>query len=303
MTREGLSPDKFKTALPAGDAAASATSGLEAAALAAAPAAFTSALVFFANTSEADLSLRPNCSSFSLTSLTFFKVVTMVALTFFALSAAGRLDIVNGPELAALLDISYTTNAEKNELRPIPIFLLKMKLLFIYIETDGLPKYKYAPYTEPDLWCKITKMDWLLVDCLNDWLILSEGSGGSRGSGNNEEPETSLKLLGVDLTACDAVIAHNIQFTKTAVLAACQRLFIAGNDYYDPLHFWGSKKEICTMTTTKRFCGLTFKDSTDLKFPKLSELYFKLFGETFEEPVQVIYLATCFQSLTDAGVI
>lgn len=178
-----------------------------------------------------------------------------------------------------------------------------MKLLFIYIETDGLPKYKYAPYTEPDLWCKITKLDWLLVDCASDWLILSEGlSGGSEGvaqrSEGSEKPETSLKQLGTDLTACDAVIAHNMHFTKTAILATCQRL-----GYSDPLKFWGSKKEICTMTKTKRFCGLTFKDSTDLKFPKLSELYFKLFGESFEEPVQVGYLATCFQSLSEAGLV
>lgn len=172
-----------------------------------------------------------------------------------------------------------------------------MKLLFIYIETDGLPKYKYAPYTEPDLWCKITKMDWLLVDCASDWLILREGCS------SGEKPETTLKELGGDLTACDAVIAHNMHFTKTAILAACQRLYVTGTLSVEPLQFWGSKKEICTMTRTKRFCGLTFKDSPDLKFPKLSELYFKLFNKTFEEPVQVGYLATCFQSLTDAGVI
>jgi hypothetical protein len=168
-----------------------------------------------------------------------------------------------------------------------------MKLLFIYIETDGLPKYKYAPYTEPDMWCKITKMDWLLVDCACDWLILNEGTAQCC-----QEPETSLNLLATDLTACDAVIAHNMHFTKTAILASCQRL-----GYSEPLKFWGTKKEICTMTKTKGFCGLTFKDSADLKFPKLSELYFKLFGETFEEPAQVGYLATCFQSLSDAGLV
>jgi len=180
----------------------------------------------------------------------------------------------------------------------------EMKLLFIYIETDGLPKYKYAPYTEPDLWCKITKLDWLLVDCSksSDWLILSEGTAQCTAQ-RSEEPETSLKLLGSDLTACDAVIAHNMNFTKTAILAACQRLFLTGFDDYEPLKFWGSKKEICTMTRTKKFCGLTFKDSTDLKFPKLSELYFKLFGESFDEPVQVGYLATCFQSLSEAGLV
>jgi hypothetical protein len=50
----------------------------------------------------------------------------------------------------------------------------------------------------------------------------------------------------------------------------------------NPSKFWNNTKNICTMNLTKQFCGIKFKNSDDLKFPKLGELYTKLFNRDYD---------------------
>jgi len=70
----------------------------------------------------------------------------------------------------------------------------------------------------------------------------------------------------------DVVIGHNIEYDEDMMKLELKRL---GKEYeYQP------KQTFCTMKTTVEFCGLQWSGER-LKYPKLGELYKKLFGEYF----------------------
>lgn len=79
----------------------------------------------------------------------------------------------------------------------------------------------------------------------------------------------------IDLT--DVTIGHNLYFDSSMVKANVLRLVWEGKIgqvVYDDLCIILHKdRRICTMMKTVKYCG---------KWPKLTELYFKLFGETFD---------------------
>ena len=78
-----------------------------------------------------------------------------------------------------------------------------------------------------------------------------------------------------DATGADLVVAHNLSFDSKMIEVSLYRL---GRqlDYNKfkriPSH--------CSMMSNIKFCGL--RNKYGLKFPKLQELYVKLFGEEFE---------------------
>jgi len=70
----------------------------------------------------------------------------------------------------------------------------------------------------------------------------------------------------------DIVIGHNIEYDEDMMKLELKRLW---KEYeYRP------KQTFCTMKTTVEFCGLLWSGER-LKYPKLGELYKKLFGEYF----------------------
>lgn len=175
-----------------------------------------------------------------------------------------------------------------------------MKLLFIDTETNGLPKNRYAPFTSPEMWPHVLQISWQLVDS-DSWTKESEYDSylKLRGPWNKDaerihqipedvvgklgkEPEEIFRELGVVLEMCDAVISHNMIFDKTVIMSEIQRLKESGVAI-DPRTIWpASKKEVCTMSLTKEFCGIRFTNSSDYKYPKLNELYLKLFGLSYD---------------------
>ena len=198
-----------------------------------------------------------------------------------------------------------------------------MKLLFIDSETNGLPKNKYAPYSQTEMWCHVIQISWAVVDSAS-WSIIKEEDHflkvrepwSSEAERIHQIPESIvrkfgkdpvqvLQILQSDIDKCDAVIAHNMTFDKTVIMAEVQRLYDTGIMSCSPSQFWSCKKDICTMKATKKYVGLTFKNSTDLKFPKLSELYAKLFGVVYDVSGAPLHnarhdvncLVTCVQKL------
>lgn len=175
-----------------------------------------------------------------------------------------------------------------------------MKLLFIDTETNGLPKNRYAPYTSPEMWPHILQISWQLVDS-ESWAVISEYDSfvKLRTDWNKDaerihqipesivtkfgkEPLNVFQELSTVLQDSDVVISHNIMFDKTVIMSEVQRLYESGAPL-EPRKFWNSGiKEICTMNTTKTFCGIKFPDSNAFKYPKLNELYSKLFDKTYD---------------------
>lgn len=176
-----------------------------------------------------------------------------------------------------------------------------MKLLFIDTETNGLPKNRFAPYTSHDLWPTILQISWQLIDS-NTWLVLSEYDAfvklrepwNKDAERIHQIPEGIVKNFGKEpsfvfselktaLDKCDIIISHNMMFDKTVILSEVQRLKETGLSGFNPRDFWRSgATEICTMNATREFCGIKFPNSSDYKYPKLSELYTKLFNKTYD---------------------
>jgi len=175
-----------------------------------------------------------------------------------------------------------------------------MKLLFLDTETNGLPKNRYAPFTSPEMWPHVLQISWQIVDS-ETWLKESDYDSyiKLRGAWNKDaervhqipegivtelgkEPEIVFRELAAVFKKCSVVISHNMMFDKTVIMSEIQRLKEAGIAI-DPRQVWPSTvKEVCTMSMTKEFCGIRFANSTDYKYPKLNELYLKLFGSPYD---------------------
>jgi len=82
------------------------------------------------------------------------------------------------------------------------------------------------------------------------------------------------------LNRADIVVGHNIEYDEAVINYELQRLGRRGD--YHP------QKTLCTMKSTVDFCALPGR-GIGFKFPKLNELYKKLFGEYFEGAHSAIY--------------
>ena len=82
------------------------------------------------------------------------------------------------------------------------------------------------------------------------------------------------------LNSADIVIGHNIEYDESVIQYELQRLGRKGD--YHP------QKTLCTMKNTIDFCAIPGR-WVGFKFPKLNELYKKLFWEFFEWSHSAMY--------------
>ncbi len=185
--------------------------------------------------------------------------------------------------------------------------------LFFDTETTGLPKNWKAPVTDLNNWPRLVQLAYLFYD-LNgnkisggDYIIKPEGftipADASRIHGiSNEranlEGQPLLQVL-QDFKAlidqADYLVAHNMSFDEKIVGAEFLR-----NRMNDSI---ASKRKICTMQSTTNFCAIS--GPYGYKWPKLSELHYKLFRTGFEEAhnaaVDINATAKCFWELRRIG--
>ncbi len=109
-----------------------------------------------------------------------------------------------------------------------------------------------------------------------------------------------------DCFFAEKIIAHNIYFDTSIIKANILRMRMRNfyNDYAEPA--LDKSKRIDTMFKTIKFVGATHKDGRPGKWPKLEELYFKLFEESFpahnaEEDVKA--LVKCVEKLVELQII
>ena len=86
--------------------------------------------------------------------------------------------------------------------------------------------------------------------------------------------EEALRVLKEDMEGCILIVGHNIEFDKAALAAEAWRMSGA-TEFASRLQ---NMTTVCTMRAAKEFCGAT-TDKGAPKFPKLMELYLKLFGK------------------------
>ena len=185
--------------------------------------------------------------------------------------------------------------------------------LFFDTETTGLPKNWKAPVTDLNNWPRLVQLAYLYYDkngnkiSGGDHIIKPEGftipAEASRIHGitndkANQEGKPLLTVLQDFLSLinqAEHLVAHNMSFDEKITGAEFLR-----NNMKDSI---ATKKKICTMKSTTNFCALN--GPYGYKWPKLSELHYKLFRTGFEEAhnaaVDITATAKCFWELKRLG--
>ena len=174
-----------------------------------------------------------------------------------------------------------------------------MKLLFLDCETNGLPLNRLAPFTAIEMWPRLVQLSWQIVEHdswavleEHDYFVKSDAPWSKDAERIHQIPESIvqkfgkpvadvLNLLAESIQKSDKIVSHNLSFDKNVLLAEYQRVWLAGASAMRPREIW-CKPDLCTMVATKSFCAIPFKDGAGYKFPKLEELYQKLFGKVYD---------------------
>jgi exonuclease RNase T and DNA polymerase III len=190
------------------------------------------------------------------------------------------------------------------------------KYLFFDTETTGIPNDYKAPCTNTDNWPRLIQLGWLLTDAAGR--ILSEGNHIVRPDGfeipkaasdvhgittefalENGKPLLDVIFaFGADLNQADCMVGHNLDYDLHIVGAEYVRL-----GYDSRIMF--ARPTLCTMQATIQFCNIPGRFGP--KWPKLMELYTKLFGQEFDGAhdamADIRATKDCFFELLKRGIV
>ena len=160
-------------------------------------------------------------------------------------------------------------------------------------ETTGLPQNFNAPLSDFDNWPRAVQIAWQLHDLdgklveVKDFVIKPDGFdipfNAAKIHGITTEVaehygvslEEAMKEFSQDLAKASFVVGHNIQFDVN--ILGCEYLRMDQSNLLEGL------ASIDTSNETANFCQLPGGKGGGFKYPKLEELYFKLFNEGFAE--------------------
>lgn len=178
--------------------------------------------------------------------------------------------------------------------------------LFYDTETNGLPRGGQQPriiqlafilmdenFEILESYCQLIKPDGWEIP--NDKFWIDNGYSTETNIKNGIPIKDALINLVTNIERCTTMIAHNMAFDIPVIINEMQLSGISSVN--KPL-------KLCTMKSTTEFVDARNKNG-GIKWPKLSELHIKLFGEDFDgahdalEDVRAT--ARCFQELTNLG--
>lgn len=190
-----------------------------------------------------------------------------------------------------------------------------MHYLFFDTETTGLPRNSKAPASDLRNWPRMVQVAWLVTDNAGrelrgeEHVITPTGftipSEAAKIHGITTELALRtgvplapvLESLRKDVIGASLLIAHNIAFDEKIVGAEFIRTGLA-----NPIE---SKPRKCTMLSSTKYCAIP--GNYGHKWPKLQELYVKLFGESFEGAhsalADVRACVRCYFKLQQLGII
>lgn len=170
----------------------------------------------------------------------------------------------------------------------------KNRFLFFDTETTGVPANYNAPSSDLNNWPRLVQIAWVVTD--EDGKIIKGPCSEIIKPSDFVIPQDSIKVHGIsqalaikegkelscvlsefssDVKECTRIIGHNISFDIHVVSA--EYLRIGRRDLSRILEFTPS---FCTMKNSVNFCKIP--GGFSYKYPKLSELYIKLFGSDFD---------------------
>ncbi len=183
-------------------------------------------------------------------------------------------------------------------------------------ETTGVPRLYDAPVSDTENWPRVVQIAWRNCDAhgrkkvSKSYIIRPEGFTIPKEAKRIHGISTSqAKRVGIPidevlnefaeaLSESSVVVAHNLQFDLNIISAEFYRIGVRR-----PFH---KQTQVCTMKDSTEHCELPGRFGS-YKWPKLPELYFKLFGksvlETHDAGADVKTCAKCFFELKRLRVI
>ena len=187
--------------------------------------------------------------------------------------------------------------------------------LFFDTETTGLPKNWKAPVNDLNNWPRLVQIAWLHFDkegrkvsgynviIRPDGFSIPSDSSSIHGISTERAMQEGVPLQQVlndfhnIISRTNYLVAHNMSFDEKIMGAELLRKSMPNSV--------AAKNKICTMEKSTNHCKIN--GPYGYKWPKLSELHFKLFGEGFEEAhnaaVDINATAKCFFEMKRIGVI
>ena len=187
--------------------------------------------------------------------------------------------------------------------------------LFFDTETTGLPRNWKAPVTDLNNWPRMIQIAWILCDNngnrieTDDFIIKPEnfkipldasrvhGITTEKALSEGENLEKVLINFNQLVDEADFIVAHNISFDEKIIGAELLRKGIRSE--------FGKKRKLCTMKASTDYCRIP--GPYGYKWPKLSELHIKLFGEDFDEAhdasADINATEKCFWEMRKIGLI
>lgn len=204
----------------------------------------------------------------------------------------------------------------------------RLLLFFFDTETTGLPRDWEAPSSDVTNWPRTVQISWIVsnvrgqIISRQNYIVKPEGFSippeltkvhGITTERALEEGENLNNILDHflrDLQQVSYIVGHNISFDKNVVAAEIYRKGgekhldeIVIDKYVDLLE---NKPTICTMLSSTNYCRIP-RYNNEYKWPKLSELYYKLFNkelvDAHDSSVDVQATFDCFWKLKELGVI
>jgi DNA polymerase III alpha subunit (gram-positive type) len=185
--------------------------------------------------------------------------------------------------------------------------------LFFDTETTGLPRNYRAPVSDLNNWPRLVQLAYLYYDASGnkiaegDFIIRPDGFTISKGASQIHGITTEkalrdgqpiagiLKQFNSMVEEAEFLVAHNMAFDEMIMGSELLR-----NGMQNSL---ADKVKICTMKQTTAFCGLI--GGYGYKWPKLSELHYKLFRTGFADAhnasADISITAKCFWELRRIG--
>jgi DNA polymerase III epsilon subunit-like protein len=181
-----------------------------------------------------------------------------------------------------------------------------MRTLVFDTETTGLSKTQIISPSTIHLWPHVVQFSYIVFDIesnkivkikdsiikVPDGFIITEENAKIHGITTEISLAKGVDLLPVleefftDFDSADHIVGHNVSFDINMIKAELQRLIM--NSFNEKLQEYLTKintstKFYCTMQETIELCAIELKDKygrSYKKFPKLVELYQKMFGVT-----------------------
>jgi DNA polymerase III epsilon subunit-like protein len=182
-----------------------------------------------------------------------------------------------------------------------------MHILVFDSETTGLSKSKFINPSNLHLWPHVVQFSYIIFDTTSnsvikvrdfiikipDTVVITEENSNIHGITNDIAAAKGVNIQGVleeffeDFDFVDNVVGHNVAFDLNMVKVEVNRLLLE-SDQAEKLQGFlrsldSSRKIYCTMQDSIDLCNIEAKDKfgkTYIKFPKLIELYQKLFNVT-----------------------